>query len=142
MLTLVSFVLMLGVIIFVHEFGHFITAKLFGMRVFIFSFGFGKRLWGFKWGDTDCRLSLVPLGGYVKLEGEPEDYISERLPAGAAAEDPSMHKVALADGEVVTVENPNYFTARPVRRARSRAPRHRRPARPPATRAAPAGARP
>jgi regulator of sigma E protease len=61
----------LGVIIFVHEFGHFITAKAFGMRVFIFSFGFGRRLLGFKWGDTDCRVSLVPLGGYVKLEGEP-----------------------------------------------------------------------
>jgi regulator of sigma E protease len=82
-LTLVSFVLMLGVIIFVHEFGHFITAKLFGMRVFIFSFGFGKRLAGFKWGDTDLRLSLVPLGGYVKLEGETEDLISEGTPASA-----------------------------------------------------------
>ena len=68
---------MLGIIIFVHEFGHFITAKAFGMRVFIFSFGFGKRLLGFKWGDTDCRVSLIPLGGYVKLEGEPEDHLSE-----------------------------------------------------------------
>ena len=66
-----------GIIIFVHEFGHFITAKAFGMRVFIFSFGFGKRLVGFKWGDTDYRVSLIPLGGYVKLEGEPEDHLSE-----------------------------------------------------------------
>ena len=60
-----------------HEFGHFITAKAFGMRVFIFSFGFGKRLLGFKWGDTDCRVSVIPLGGYVKLEGEPDDHLSE-----------------------------------------------------------------
>ena len=75
--TLAAFVLVLGIIIFFHEFGHFITAKAFGMRVFIFSFGFGRRLAGFKWGDTDCRLSLIPLGGYVKLEGEPEDHISE-----------------------------------------------------------------
>jgi regulator of sigma E protease len=75
--TLLSFVAVLGIIIFFHEFGHFITAKAFGMRVFIFSFGFGRRLFGFKWGDTDCRVSLVPLGGYVKLEGEPEDHISE-----------------------------------------------------------------
>jgi regulator of sigma E protease len=67
----------IGIVIFVHEFGHFITAKAFGMRVFIFSFGFGKRLAGFKWGDTDCRLSLIPLGGYVKLEGEAEDNLSE-----------------------------------------------------------------
>jgi len=72
-----AFAALLGIIIFVHEFGHLITAKAFGMRVFIFSFGFGKRLAGFKWGDTDCRLSLVPLGGYVKLEGEPEDHLSE-----------------------------------------------------------------
>jgi regulator of sigma E protease len=75
--TVAAFVVVLGIIIFVHEFGHLITAKAFGMRVFIFSFGFGRRLVGFKWGDTDCRLSLVPLGGYVKLEGEPEDHLSE-----------------------------------------------------------------
>src|SRR6266849_6395927 len=75
--TPLAFVLVLGIIIFVHEFGHLITAKAFGMRVFIFSFGFGRRLVGFKWGDTDCRVSLVPLGGYVKLEGEPEDHLSE-----------------------------------------------------------------
>jgi regulator of sigma E protease len=75
--TLLAFVFVLGVIIFFHEFGHFITAKAFGMRVFIFSFGFGPRLVGFKWGDTDLRVSAIPLGGYVKLEGEPEDHISE-----------------------------------------------------------------
>src|SRR5260221_12276139 len=75
--TLLLFVAVLGIIIFFHEFGHFITAKAFGMRVFIFSFGFGRRLFGFKWGDTDCRVSLIPLGGYVKLEGEPEDHISQ-----------------------------------------------------------------
>ncbi len=77
MQTLASFVVVLGVIIFVHEFGHFIVAKSFGMRVFIFSFGFGRRLLGFKWGDTDYRISLIPLGGYVKLEGEPEDHLSD-----------------------------------------------------------------
>ncbi len=75
--TAFAFVVVLGIIIFVHEFGHLITAKAFGMRVFVFSFGFGKRLAGFKWGDTDCRLSLFPLGGYVKLEGEPGDHLSE-----------------------------------------------------------------
>lgn len=75
--TPAAFIVVLGVIIFFHEFGHFITAKAFGMRVYIFSFGFGRRLVGFKWGDTDCRLSLIPLGGYVKLEGEPDDLVSE-----------------------------------------------------------------
>jgi regulator of sigma E protease len=75
--TPAAFIFVLGIIIFVHEFGHLLVAKLFGMRVFVFSFGFGKRLFGFQWGDTDCRLSLVPLGGYVKLEGEPGDLLSQ-----------------------------------------------------------------
>lgn len=99
-----SFVVALGIIVFVHEFGHFATAKAFGMRVFIFSFGFGRRLAGFKWGDTDCRLSLIPLGGYVKLEGEPEDFLSD---------DPARETRALSDGTLVRVESPDYFTARP-----------------------------
>jgi len=77
LISALSFVVVLGIIIFVHEFGHLITAKAFGMRVFVFSFGFGKRLFGFQWGDTDCRVSAIPLGGYVKLEGEPDDLVSE-----------------------------------------------------------------
>jgi regulator of sigma E protease len=75
--TMAAFLFVLGIIIFVHELGHFAVAKLFGIRVFIFSFGFGKRLLGVKRGETDYRLSLVPLGGYVKLEGEPDDALSE-----------------------------------------------------------------
>jgi len=54
----------------IHEFGHFIVAKFFGIRVDVFSVGFGKRLWGVKKGDTDYRISLIPLGGYVKMAGE------------------------------------------------------------------------
>lgn len=73
----VALIVVLGIIIFFHESGHFLLAKAFGMRVFIFSFGFGRRLFGFRRGDTDYRVSLVPLGGYVKLEGEPEDGLSE-----------------------------------------------------------------
>ena len=75
--TVLSFVLVLGIIIFVHELGHLLVAKAFGIRAFVFSLGFGKRLAGFQWGDTDCRVSLIPLGGYVKLEGEPGDHLSE-----------------------------------------------------------------
>jgi regulator of sigma E protease len=100
-----SFIVALGIIVFVHEFGHFATAKAFGMRVFIFSFGFGRRLAGFKWGDTDCRLSLIPLGGYVKLEGEPDDRLS--------GDDPGLETRVLSDGTLVRVENPDAFTARP-----------------------------
>src|SRR4029078_3078152 len=66
----IVFVLVLGAMIVIHEFGHFIVAKLFGIRVDVFSVGFGKRLFGIKKGDTDYRLSLIPLGGYVKMAGE------------------------------------------------------------------------
>jgi regulator of sigma E protease len=69
-----AFVFSLGVIIFVHEAGHLLVAKAFGMRVLTFSLGFGRRLWGVRRGETDYRVSLVPLGGYVKLGGEnPEE---------------------------------------------------------------------
>src|ERR1700756_4127850 len=60
----------LGVIIVIHEFGHFAVAKLFKIKVETFSVGFGKRLWGFRRGDTDYRISALPLGGYVKMAGE------------------------------------------------------------------------
>ena len=67
---IIVFVLVLGAMVVIHEFGHFIVAKYFGIRVDVFSVGFGKRLWGVKKGDTDYRLSLIPLGGYVKMAGE------------------------------------------------------------------------
>jgi regulator of sigma E protease len=65
-----GFVLVLGVLILVHEWGHFIVARLFGVRVDVFSIGFGPRLFGFKWGATDWRISAVPLGGYVRMAGQ------------------------------------------------------------------------
>lgn len=67
---LIVFALVLGGMIVVHEFGHFIVAKFFKIRVDVFSVGFGKRLWGWRRGDTDYRISLIPLGGYVKMAGE------------------------------------------------------------------------
>lgn len=65
-----AFLFVLGILVFVHEFGHYAVAKLCKVRVEVFSLGFGKRLWGFRRGDTDYRLSLLPLGGYVKMAGE------------------------------------------------------------------------
>jgi len=62
--------LVLGVLILIHELGHFIAAKLFGVRVEVFSIGFGKRLFGWRRGDTDYRVAVLPLGGYVKMAGE------------------------------------------------------------------------
>jgi regulator of sigma E protease len=70
LISIASLALVLGVLVFVHEFGHYAVAKLFGVRVEVFSLGFGKRLWGFRRGDTDYRLSALPLGGYVKMAGE------------------------------------------------------------------------
>ncbi|MET0650506.1 MAG: RIP metalloprotease RseP [Pyrinomonadaceae bacterium] len=70
MLGYLAFVFILGSAVILHEFGHFIVAKMLGIRVETFSVGFGKRLWGRKWGTTDYRLSLIPLGGYVKLGGD------------------------------------------------------------------------
>src|SRR5215467_6412131 len=69
-ISLASVLFVLGVLVFVHEFGHYAVAKLCGVRVETFSLGFGKRLWGFRRGDTDYRISALPLGGYVKMAGE------------------------------------------------------------------------
>ncbi|HET9714387.1 MAG TPA: RIP metalloprotease RseP [Pyrinomonadaceae bacterium] len=65
-----AFIFILGSAVVLHEFGHFIVAKLFKIRVETFSVGFGPRLFGKKWGHTDYRVSLIPLGGYVKLGGD------------------------------------------------------------------------
>jgi regulator of sigma E protease len=71
-----AFVVGLGFLIFIHEAGHFLVAKFFGVRVLVFSFGFGKRLLGFRHGDTDYRISLIPLGGYVRMAGDsPEENV-------------------------------------------------------------------
>src|ERR1700722_11047946 len=64
------FLLLVGPLVLIHEFGHFAVAKLCGIKVVRFSFGFGPRLVGFRLGDTDYRLSLLPLGGYVKMAGD------------------------------------------------------------------------
>lgn len=65
-----AFIFILGAAVTLHEFGHFIVAKLLKIRVETFSFGFGPRLWGVKKGTTDYRISAIPLGGYVKLGGD------------------------------------------------------------------------
>ncbi|RZU40518.1 RIP metalloprotease RseP [Edaphobacter modestus] len=70
MSTILQLAVVLGIMVLVHEFGHFAVAKLCGIRVETFSIGFGKRLFGFRRGDTDYRLSLLPLGGYVKMSGD------------------------------------------------------------------------
>lgn len=73
LITVPAFLFALGVIVFVHELGHYLAARLFGVRVVTFSLGFGKRLWGFCREGTDYRISAVPLGGYVRMGGELPD---------------------------------------------------------------------
>ena len=82
----VSVSIVLGIMVLVHEWGHFIVAKAFGVRVEIFSIGFGTRIWGRKRGDTDYRISALPLGGYVKMagdnpledrKGDPDEFLSK-----------------------------------------------------------------
>jgi len=90
LIAILAVIFVLGVAINIHEFGHFIIAKFFGMRVEAYSFfGLGPRLWGFKVGHTDYRISAIPLGAYVKLYGdesnvglEGKDETEEAVPPG------------------------------------------------------------
>ncbi|SPE20917.1 Peptidase, M50 family [Candidatus Sulfotelmatomonas gaucii] len=85
-----AFIVLIGVMVVVHEAGHFVMAKLCGVRVEAFSFGFGPRLFGFKYGDTDYKVCLLPLGGFVKMTGESPEQNLEAPGAAAAdlSEDP------------------------------------------------------
>ena len=70
MSTVLQLAIVLGIMVLVHEFGHFAVAKLCGIRVEVFSIGFGKRILGFRRGDTEYQIAMIPLGGYVKMAGE------------------------------------------------------------------------
>ena len=70
MLSVIGFLVILAPLVIVHEFGHFFFAKLFGVKAEAFSVGFGPRIWSRQIGETEFRVSIVPLGGYVKLLGE------------------------------------------------------------------------
>src|SRR3982751_163220 len=83
LIYLLPFIIILGAAVILHEFGHFIVAKLFRIRVETFSMGFGPRLFGKKFGHTDYRVSAIPLGGYVKLGGDESNAPLE----GASAQD-------------------------------------------------------
>jgi regulator of sigma E protease len=70
LVSVLAFIVLIGLMVVVHEFGHFAVAKLCGVRVEAFSLGFGPRLFGFKYGETDYKVCILPLGGYVKMTGE------------------------------------------------------------------------
>lgn len=80
MTAFIAFIVILGILVLVHEFGHFISAKYFGVKVEEFALGFPPTLWSKKAGETDYKINLIPFGGYVKLFGEdgshPEQEVS------------------------------------------------------------------
>ena len=76
MTTILSTLFVLGILVFVHELGHFLVAKKSGIRVERFSLGFPPKMFGKKIGETEYMISWIPLGGYVKLAGENPDEIS------------------------------------------------------------------
>jgi regulator of sigma E protease len=93
MITALATVIVLGVLVFVHELGHFLMAKLFGVRVDAFSLGFPPKVLHKKIGDTDYRLSVIPLGGYVKLFGEnPKDEVPPELQPVSFSHHPLWHR--------------------------------------------------
>lgn len=80
MLTIITFVIVLGIMIVVHEFGHFMVAKRLGVKVEAFSLGMGPALLKKKWGETEYRLSAFPIGGYVKMLGESPGETDDEIP--------------------------------------------------------------
>ena len=85
MVTLILFIILLGSIIFIHESGHFLFAKLTGIYVYEFALGMGPKLFSFKKGETEYSLRLIPIGGFCLLaweEGSEEDLTNERTLPG------------------------------------------------------------
>jgi regulator of sigma E protease len=89
---LLGVALVLGVMILVHEWGHFIAARMCGVRVDVFSIGFGPRLFGWKRGATDYRVSAIPLGGYVRMAGQDLSEVDSTNQAPTGASDELMSK--------------------------------------------------
>jgi regulator of sigma E protease len=86
LVSVVAFIVLVGLMVVVHEFGHFAVAKLCGVRVESFSVGFGPRLVGVTYGETEYKICLLPLGGYVKMTGETPDQISGSTPGTPVAQ--------------------------------------------------------
>src|SRR2546429_4254028 len=85
LLTIFSLVVVVGVLIAVHEFGHFIVAKAVGIQVLRFSLGFGRPVISWRRGETEYWISWIPLGGYVKMAGLEEEGMAGELEGGKTA---------------------------------------------------------
>jgi regulator of sigma E protease len=95
LLVVLEFAIVLGIMVFVHELGHFLVAKACGVRVETFSLGFPPRLFGFKYGDTDYCISAIPFGGYVKMSGEYGTDPAEAAPGDLTAK-PRWQRILIA----------------------------------------------
>jgi regulator of sigma E protease len=96
--TIISTIIVLGILVFVHELGHFLLAKKLGVGVLTFSLGFGPKIFGKKIGETQYQIAAVPLGGFVKLIGEnPEEEVKEEFRARSFSNQP-VWKRALVIG--------------------------------------------
>jgi len=102
MTAIIAFIFVIGILVFIHELGHFLLAKWSGVRVEKFSLGFGKKIFGFKRGETEYLVCALPLGGYVKMYGEGSEgnFIVDRVDPGSHAE-----KAGLRGGDrIVSIE--------------------------------------
>jgi regulator of sigma E protease len=98
LVSAIAFIILIGLMVIVHEFGHFAVAKFFKVRVEAFSFGFGPRLFGFKYGETDYKVCLLPLGGFVKMTGENFAEVGD---------------AAAGEANIAPLEDPGAFTSHP-----------------------------
>lgn len=120
--SIVVAILGLGFLILVHETGHFVAAKVFGMRVEEFSLGFGRYLWSRRWGETVYGVSVLPIGGYVRVTGMHEEEFQARVDAareaqeysGRDAESRLAGRSAISDEEVAQTPLDRRYYARPV----------------------------
>ena len=108
-MTLLYFVIFIGVLIFVHEMGHFIFAKLFDVKVLKFSLGFGPKMLGFRKGETEYVVAWVPLGGFVRMLGEDPDDDVRPLDEGRA-----FHQKPLWQRYIVILAGPAFNLIFPV----------------------------
>ena len=99
-MTVLATVIVLGVLIFVHELGHFLAARAVDIEVQRFSIGFGPRVFGFQRGETEYVLSAIPLGGYVKMGGM-DDEVMEKIEGGEV-------------GDAVREPSPRDFDQKPI----------------------------
>jgi regulator of sigma E protease len=110
--TILAGLVMLGVLVVVHEFGHFIVAKLFKVGVPVFSVGMGPRVFGFHWRGTDYRLSMLPVGGYVKMSGA--DPFGEEDPDAYVDPDEDFMRKPVWQRLLVMLAGPGFNLALPV----------------------------